>query len=100
MGAAELASGSWVTSATGSEASRRWLAVVDVEAVPEACRSGRRRWVVGECMTVMMTTGAHQNPHHWKKSEKSSISNESPGQDGADRNRGKNPCSEGSSLSS
>jgi hypothetical protein len=55
---------------------------------------------VRESMAITMTTGAHQTPHqmphHSKKSEKSSMADEAPGQEVAGRSGADNPWSEGS----
>ena len=78
--------------------------VIGGDAVRVVRRSGRRRWVVGEFMAVMMTVRPHQTPHqmphHWKKFEKSLEADKAPGQEVAGRRGADNSCSEGSSLSS
>jgi hypothetical protein len=70
------------------------------EAVPQAwCPTGGW-WIVGVSMPATMTIGVHQTPHqmphHSKKSEKSSMADEAPGQEVAGRSGADNPCSEGS----
>ena len=65
-----------------------------------ASHSLRRCLIVGVSMPATMTTGVHQTPHqmphHSKKSEKSSMADEVPGQEVAGRSGADNPCSEGS----